>query len=261
MEIRIALIACVCYALLNGIDAVLGWGTLQRPIVAGPIIGFLLGDVKTGIILGGALEAIFMGVSPIGGTIPADGLSSAIIVVAFTKITGADLTTGIALALPIGALMATVTNLSTPIFAALAPAWEKLAARANQKLFLIVMTVFAFVANRLPVVIVLFVSIAFGVTGLQSVFQQLPAWFMAGLNAGSSMMIAIGFAILTSMIWDKEVGIFLFLGFVLAKYLGLPPVAIAIIAGTIAVTYYYNDTKMMKMINANKKAEDEVFFE
>ena len=32
-------------------------GNITRPILVGPIIGLLLGDIKTGIILGGALKA------------------------------------------------------------------------------------------------------------------------------------------------------------------------------------------------------------
>lgn len=40
----------------------------------GPIIGLLLGDLQTGIILGGVFESVFLGVIAVGGAIPADAL-------------------------------------------------------------------------------------------------------------------------------------------------------------------------------------------
>ena len=69
------------------------------------------------------------------------------------------------------------------------------------------------VFDRLPQTIILFLAVAFGVEGLQSVIGNLPAWVMSGLSAASGMMTGVGFAILTSMIWDKEIGGFFFVAY------------------------------------------------
>ena len=37
-----------------------GMWMLDRPLVLGPIVGLILGDFKTGIIVGGSLELIMM---------------------------------------------------------------------------------------------------------------------------------------------------------------------------------------------------------
>lgn len=39
-----------------------GMWMLDRPLVLGPIVGLILGDFKTGIIVGGSLELIMMGI-------------------------------------------------------------------------------------------------------------------------------------------------------------------------------------------------------
>ena len=99
---------------------------------------------------------------------------------------------------------------------------------------------FGVVMDRLPQTIILFVSVSFGAEGLARVMELLPAWIMRGFGAASGMMTAVGFAILTSMIWSKEIGGYFFLGFVLAKYLNLEMLPIAIIALTTDTTAVAN---------------------
>jgi len=50
------------------------WGQIMvsRPIVSAPLIGFLLGDLKTGLIIGALLELIWINVISVGAAIPPD---------------------------------------------------------------------------------------------------------------------------------------------------------------------------------------------
>ena len=71
MSITAAIICAVVYAVINWLDPyTLSWQCLNRPIVVAPLVGLLLGDFQTGIIMGASLEAIFMGISAVGGSIP-----------------------------------------------------------------------------------------------------------------------------------------------------------------------------------------------
>ena len=248
MEISIALLATLSYFIGNAIDRCLGWQTFERPIVAGALTGILLGDPKTGIIMGAALEAIFMGMSPIGGAIPADPFPTAVICVAYTIATGSKMSVAIGLSIPIGALMQTVKTLWAPVMASMSTYWEKLAKTGNIKKFRRLSILQAICGDRLPIFFVLFFSIAFGTKGLQSIFAMLPDWVMRGFTAGAGMMTAIGFAILVNMIWDNKIGIFLIFGFVLAKYLKLSALPIAIIVATIAMVYFI----VMNYVISNK---------
>ena len=48
-----ALSICLAYLIVYVVDAfLLSWQCLTRPIIVGPIAGLILGDLKTGIILG-----------------------------------------------------------------------------------------------------------------------------------------------------------------------------------------------------------------
>lgn len=260
-------IAAFVWMFVQGVDRLLGWQTLQRPIVTASLTGLLLGDLQTGIIMGASLEAIFMGISAIGGSIPSDGCSSSIIAVAMTIITGADIETGIAIAMPIGTILATVNELYKIFLASFSAYWEKVAASGNDKKFIRLMFLFGLIIDRLPQTIIVFVSVAFGVEGLQLVISYLPVWVMNGFGAACGMMTAVGFAILTSMIWDKEIGYFFFIGFVLSQYLKLDMMAIAIIMGVVSVMYFLNEKKILNVTkhmaiagNAEQLNDEEDFF-
>lgn len=93
-----ALQICLAYYIIAILDPyIMSWQCLNRPIVVAPLAGLILGDFKTGIIMGASLESIFMGISAIGGSIPADATTSSIIAVAYTILTGADIEAGLAI--------------------------------------------------------------------------------------------------------------------------------------------------------------------
>jgi len=258
-----ALIVVLIYFILNGLDATFtSWQVFTRPIVVAPITGLFLGDFHTGIVMGAALEAIFMGISPIGGSVPADACTSSIIAVSFTILTGATAEAGLAIAMPIGTIMASFNGLFFSLFSGLAPYWENLAAKGNMKNFGIQIILFDLFFQRLAAMVTLFLAVAYGVDSLNALLASLPAFIMVGLGKASGMMTAVGFGIITSMIWNKEVGVFFFAGFVLAKYLSMPTLAIAILATVVAIIYFYNEKKFvdLKASLKGKKTESEDFF-
>ncbi len=261
-----AILGTLVYWIIFCLDPyVLSWQCLNRPIIVAPIIGLVLGDFQTGIIMGASLESIFMGISAIGGSIPSDALSASIIAVAYTILTGSNAETGLAIALPVGTVMSSLNSLFTPVWAALAPYWEKLAVSGKPGKFLNQNFLFSFLAAPLPSVIVMFFGLAYGVEGLNNLLTALPDFVMNGLGAASGMMVAVGFAILTSMIWSANVGCFFFVGYVLSKVAGLDSLSIAIIGAAIAITMFFGDKKFIDMknsltVSAGAEAEEEDFF-
>ncbi len=242
-----ALKICIVYFLLNYIDEIcLSWQCLTRPIVIAPLAGLVLGDFRTGIIMGAELEAIFMGISAIGGVIAADATLSSVIAVAYTILTGATIADGVALAFPIGTVLTTVNNLSMSLIAnPMAAYWENLAVKDLKK-FAVQNYLFAAAMKLIPTAVV-FIAVAFGVDGLNKLLGALPPFVMTGLGAASGMMIAVGFAILTSMIWDNEVGIFFFVGYVMVAYLHMDTLAIAIIGAAIAITMFFSHKRVIDL--------------
>jgi len=69
--------------LLSLDSTVFGQFMISRPIVAGPVIGWLCGDVKTGLLIGAMIELLWIGVVPVGVGVPPD---SAIVCIVATAI-------------------------------------------------------------------------------------------------------------------------------------------------------------------------------
>ncbi|MDO8734559.1 MAG: PTS sugar transporter subunit IIC [Elusimicrobiota bacterium] len=64
-------------------STVFGQFMISRPIVAGPVIGWLCGDVKTGLLIGAMIELLWIGVVPVGVGVPLD---SAIVCIVATAL-------------------------------------------------------------------------------------------------------------------------------------------------------------------------------
>ena len=56
---------------------------LYRPIVACPIIGAILGDVQTGLVVGGTYELMMIGNMPVGGAQPPNAVLGSIVAMIF----------------------------------------------------------------------------------------------------------------------------------------------------------------------------------
>ena len=49
-----------------------GWYVLSRPLVSGFLIGLIMGDVQTGIIVGVAVQVVYIALVTPGGQMPQD---------------------------------------------------------------------------------------------------------------------------------------------------------------------------------------------
>lgn len=258
MTLSSALVCAFVYWLMRYLDNTTGWDAMARPIVVAPVVGLVLGDFKTGIIMGASLEAIFMGISAIGGAIPADALSGTVIAVAYAIGAGSEgaMETGLALAMSIGTLMSSISSMFTPLWAGLAPWWEKEAAECNPVKFSALNWIMEGVRG-LPQTVVIFLGVAYGVSGLQAFLNVCPAWVMTGLRAAGSMMTAVGFGILLSMIWSKEIAVFYFVGFILSKSLGLSSLGIAVIGACVAITIFFVEKHALEYGQRQKEGASE----
>ena len=73
------ILLCIFAALLE-LDTTYAFQTLlSRPVIAGPIFGWLTGDVAAGIQVGIFAELLFSDISPLGGIIPPSGVVATII--------------------------------------------------------------------------------------------------------------------------------------------------------------------------------------
>lgn len=251
----------ITYWAIFVIDETFSWQALVRPIVTGPIVGFILGDIKTGIIMGGMIEAIYMGIVSVGGGAPADAFGSTVICVSFVITGGLSIEAGLALAFPIGTLTARLAQLVLPMHAFLIRYFEKFAAAGDSKNYARLQQVYRFAFARLFHTITIFLAVWIGADAVSNVFNLLPPYVIDGLRIAGGLLPAVGLGILTTMTFNKELGGFLFLGYAMSAYLGLGTMAVAIIAGSIAVITFFSDVERnaRPALDTGKSDEEDFF--
>jgi mannose/fructose/N-acetylgalactosamine-specific phosphotransferase system component IIC len=259
----IAFLACFAYWLLFVLDETFGFQTLTRPVVVGPVVGLLMGDLRQGIIIGGLIESIYMGIVNSGGATPADAFSAAVICTTFVVKGGMSTEAALAFALPIGTIMVQCNQLAVPIHLYFSKVFDKWAETGQTKKYETLHFWYRFVIARLLQITVLFIAIAVGVDNVQNIMNALPPFVLRGLQAAGRMLPAVGMGVLLSMVWSKDWGAFLFIGFVLVVYLKLNSMAVAILGACIAVIVFFLDTQKASgnvSVKSASASDEEDFF-
>lgn len=238
---------------------------LDRPIVLGPLVGLVLGDLRQGILLGASIELIFLGVASIGPSMPANAGLGGTIATAFVILTGADMEVALALAVPIGLLGVFTFELQKLITASFLPMFDRFAATGNSKAYdrailWVSALVYCFQAS------LVFLCIAFGTHSIDVILASIPAPIIDGIKVAGGMLPAVGLGILTIMLLGRK-GAFLYylLGFVLVVFFNVSTTAVALIAFILAGIELYRELDFQALLKRTKpvavaEEKEEEFF-
>ncbi|WP_066191751.1 PTS N-acetylgalactosamine transporter subunit IIC [Gracilibacillus timonensis] len=236
------------WAGIIGIDLYVGLTHIHRPVVTGLVVGMILGDVTTGLIVGGTLELIWMGMVPLAGAQPPNVVIGGTIGTAFGIILGSDAQAAVGIAIPFAVAVQGLITLFFTLFAPMMHKADQFALDANyrgiEKINYLGVTIL-FVFNAL----IAFLPIYFGAEQATHYVEAIPEWIINGLSIAGGIMPAVGFAMLLKIMMKIEYVMFFIVGFVLAAYLELPVLAIALIGLAIALYDFYQ--------NKNKKDPDQ----
>lgn len=226
------------WAGIIGIDLYVGLTHIHRPVVTGLVVGLILGDVTTGLIVGGTLELIWMGMVPLAGAQPPNVVIGGVIGTAFGIIAGQDPNVAVGVAIPFAVAVQALITLFFTAFAPVMHKADKFALEGNYRgieyiNYLGITILFVFNA------VIAFLPIYFGAEKAAVVVEAVPEWIIHGLGVAGGIMPAIGFAMLLKIMLKVEYVMFMIVGFVLAAYLEMPILAIALLGLAIALYDFY----------------------
>ncbi len=246
---QIILIALFVY--LGSIGSIvgntIGWYTLGRPLVAAFVVGIILGDVQTAMLVGIPLQIMYMGNVTPGGAVAWDlsyatyiGVAGALV---FGKGMGATEIIGLAVVFAgIGGLVGQIMwNISYALNLPLNRIANKYAEDGDTKKMYIPNVVFGqligFACRFIPAVIVLTSMTA--ASGQADFAAIIPGWITTALGIFGGMMASLGMGIILSFLLKKKYHMAIFLiGFILVTYFNLSTMAVAVVAIIAAVLYY-----------------------
>ena len=210
------------------VDWCVGFLYLNRPIVLCPLVGLILGDFQTGLMLGAVLETYFLGTVVIGGYQAPDAGVSSILAAAFSIQSGLNTDAALLLAVPIAVLMTSLQNVLWAAYSFTSKIADNYAEKGNAKgiygIMLLEMT-----GNILLKFFVVFFAWLYGSEAVSSLLTKIPDVILTGMSTAGGILPAIGLAILVSMIMNKRNFIYFLLGFVLVAYFGVPTIGIAVL--------------------------------
>ena len=191
---------------------------LSRPIFIVASLGALLGHPTEGIILAAQLELVFIGNVSLGGVMPSDITMGSIFGAAFALILGKDLTTAVTLALPLAALGTLLYSSMKIVVTSLTPKFEQLINNKNIKGFKR-LWIAQFAVFHLCYFVLGFVCIYLGTDAVSAFINAIPEWVQKSMTVASTMLPALGLALLLKTLWNKETCAYYFLGFGLGAFL------------------------------------------
>ena len=212
-------------AMFGHAEDFLGTTLLSRPLVLGPLVGVVLGDMEQGVIIGATLELIFMGNIKVGAAIPPDVITGGVLSTAFAIMSGKGAPVALALAVPISILAEMIIS---GLFVFRAVFNKKFTEYAEDGDYQGIQRLHIFSGLLKPLLmgIVTFLALQLGADVMKSFLDKIPAWVNDGLKVAGNMLPALGFALLLNLMFNKKVAPYFFLGFILASYLKLPIIAI-----------------------------------
>ena len=184
----------VIVAAIVGMGSVLDSFQTHRPLIACTLVGIILGDVTTGVILGGTLEFIALGWMNIGAAQSPDSALASIISTILVIVGSQSIGTGIAIALPVAAAGQVLTVIARTVTVFFQHAADRYAEDANFRM-IDVCHVSALVVQALRVAIPAFLVAVFASPeGIQSMLDAIPKTITVGLRVASGFVVAVGYA-------------------------------------------------------------------
>ncbi len=247
MEISsVQLIAIFIFSAIAGMGSVLVEFQTHRPLIACTIIGAILGDITTGIIIGGTLEMIALGWMNIGAAMAPDAALastiSTILVIAGHQSIGA----GIAIAMPLAAAGQVLTILCRTITVFFQHKADGFAEDGNLR-GIDVCHMGALLIQALRVAVPsLLVAMYVGTGAVQSMLDAIPPVITGGLQVAGGFIVVVGYAMVINMMQAGYLMPFFFLGFVIAAFTNFNLVAFGVIGLVLAILYIQLNPKYQK---------------
>lgn len=233
--------------------------TLGRPLVGGLVCGLVLGDIRTGILVGVAMQVVYIALVTPGGTVSADvravsyiGIPLAMLAL---KSQGLDPASadGAALATTFGAMVGTVGTVLFYGTATLNLVWQHMGWRAvekrNYKMIAVTDRYLPWISHIAFSLIPTVIMLMLGQTVVEAIKTYLPmdGLAMKSLFTVGSLLPCVGIAILLKQIVRNVTDFIPYLtGFVFAKSIGINLVSATVVAAMFAILVY--KLKMLELV-------------
>ena len=228
---------CVGVSPANSLSQFLG-GLFFNPLTIGTVVGIILGDVYTGMLMGGTIALIYLGLVSVGGEGPANPGIAAIMGVSLGMASGLDAEGAVMLAVPFGIMGNVLPTVMRNIHLIMLHAIQDNIKKGNIKKA----NVWFFSAIPMRVILtttITFLSLLGGSVLLDSVLNVIPDSVISALSVVGKTLPAVGFAIGMYAVTKKKSDLaFFILAFLAYAYLGVPVIVCTVVSVLYCILKY-----------------------
>ncbi|OOS00748.1 PTS mannose/fructose/sorbose transporter subunit IIC [Haemophilus paracuniculus] len=251
------LVACI-----SGMGSILDEWQTHRPLIACTLIGLVLGDIKTGIIVGGSLELLALGWMNIGAALAPDAALASVVSTILVIVGGQDIPTAIALAIPLAAAGQVLTYVVRAITVGFQHAADKVIETGDlNKLDWIHRGALLLQAMRIAIP-ALIVALTAGTDSVQAMLQAIPAVVTTGLKIAGGFIAVVGYAMVINMMRAGHLMPFFYAGFVVAGFTNFNLVALGVLGTITAIIYiqlhpkYNKSQQVVQVVNNDNNLDN-----
>ena len=231
------LILVIIVSAIAGMASVLDEAQFHRPLVACTMMGAVLGDMTTGIILGGTLEMMALGWMNVGAAMAPDSALASTVSTILVVVGHQSIGAGIALAVPLAAAGQVLTILCRTLTVVFQHKADGYAEEGNLRgIDICHLGALGIQALRVAIPSTL-VAISIGTGAVQELLDAIPPVITGGLQVAGGFIVVVGYAMVINMMGASYLMPFFFLGFVVAAFTDFNLVALGVIGLVCAIVY------------------------
>lgn len=224
MSLPIAVAVGVMYYLaLSPWFANLGFTVLYRPLVAGTLVGLVMGRPAEGIAIGANINVLYLGWVASGGAMPGDMGLAGYLGTALALSSGLDVGGALALAAPLGLLGGLTFSLRMSVCSIIPHRADRYAERGDIRGVALSNVIYSqpllFLIYAVPVALAAYLGSAAVGEALNWVAAN-ASWVMNGLFVASGMLAALGIGLNLKFLLRGNVWPYYFIGFTVTSLMG-----------------------------------------
>lgn len=247
---------------ISGIDSSCEEFQTHRPLIAGTLTGLALGDLKTGVMAGAAMEFIALGWMTIGAAVPPDpalaGVTVAILEILGKQNAGVAISIAIPLAVA-GQFLQIIEKGTIDIalmhFAEIGIEKGKFSRVTTAHLLAAIPSA---LRVSLPALIIAYFANA---SLVQQLLNSIPKQITSGLQISSGFLVIVGYAMILNLLNVKELLPFFLIGFFIITFSNVTMFALTLIGMSFAGVYYHITSLILKEDKRRLKKAEEVINE
>ena len=166
---------------------------IRQPLFSALFIGIIMGDLRQAIIIGAAVQILYIGLVAAGSNLPAD-----------------DCLAG-------KTLNVTFVHMA-----------DRYAEEGNTRQIMLCNNVYPTILNLILRFPIPFLANYYGADAVNSFMESVPEWLTHGFSVAGGLLPALGFALTMFVIGKKELLPWFFIGYFLIQFSGIPVLGAAI---------------------------------